>query len=120
MKRIDVYADNLDRDDTLGLVHEGAPFTGELVDAWGDTLLSLVTYHNGWRHGPAKEWYEDGTLKSEGTNKHGIAVGAVREWHNNGALAVEKLFNDRGELVSEKHWDEYGKPEAFRPTGMPE
>jgi antitoxin component YwqK of YwqJK toxin-antitoxin module len=120
MKRIHVFLDDSELDDSLRLVHEGEPFTGELVNTYGETLIFLETYRDGWRDGPLREWYEDGTPKAEGMARHSLAVGTYREWHRNGRLAVEKLFNDKGRLVSEKHWDEDGTPEAFRPTGMPE
>jgi antitoxin component YwqK of YwqJK toxin-antitoxin module len=120
MKRIHVYLDDNELDDSLRLVHDGEPFTGELVNGYGDTLLSLETYRDGFRDGPTREWHEDGTLKAEGTNRHGVAVGTFRRWHPNGRLAVEKQFDDAGRLLGERRWDEDGGPEPFRRTGMPE
>lgn len=120
IRRVDVHADDIERDDRLRITYEGEPFTGELVDRWGDQLLALTTYHEGWPDGPSMEWYEDGTLRSEGMNRHSQAVGVHEQWHRNGRLAVEKRFDDEGHLVHDKHWDEEGNPVPFRRTGMPE
>ncbi|QUQ70819.1 toxin-antitoxin system YwqK family antitoxin [Kutzneria sp. CA-103260] len=120
MKRIHVFLDDSELDDSLRLVYEGEPFTGELVNTYGETLIFLETYRDGWRDGPRREWYEDGTLRAEGMARHSVAIGTHQRWHHNGQLAVEKVFTDKGRLISEKHWDENGAPEAFRSAGMPE
>ncbi|QUQ70818.1 toxin-antitoxin system YwqK family antitoxin [Kutzneria sp. CA-103260] len=120
VERIHEFLDDNELDDWLRLTHDGEPFTGELVNTYGETLVSLTTYRAGWCDGPTKAWYEDGTRKAEGMNRRSKAVGVHRRWHHNGQLAVEKRFDDNGRLVAEEHWDEEGNPVSFRRTGMPE
>ena len=73
MKRIHVYLDDSEVDDSLRLMHEGEPFTGELVNTYGETVTFLETYRNGWA---------DGKLPSCAhwlNFKCGLNLGAARE-----------------------------------------
>lgn len=84
MRRIHVYlddseVDDSEVDDSLRLMYEGEPFTGELVNTYGETLTFLETYRNGWPDGPRREWYHDGTLKAEGMARHSVAIGTHRK-----------------------------------------
>lgn len=110
MKRIDIDAPEIDMDGSQRLLYRGEPFTGEVVEHLGDALVSLESFRNGVPHGPNREWYEDGTLRSEGQARDGRAVGVTREWHKNGTLAVEKVIAEDGlTLLSHQHWDENGQ-----------
>ena len=70
--------------------------------------------------GEWREWYQDSTLKAEGMNRQSVAIGTHRKWHRTGRLAMEKRFDDNGRRTAEQHWDAGGKPVSFGRTGMPE
>ncbi|MEU5184935.1 hypothetical protein AB0G49_33355 [Streptomyces longwoodensis] len=93
------------------LLYRDELFTGEVVEHLGAALVSLECYEGGLRHGPNREWYQDGTLRSEGTSHRGRPVGVSREWHPNGTLAHERVFADDGlTVLTDRTWDDMGRP----------
>ncbi|WP_446225209.1 toxin-antitoxin system YwqK family antitoxin [Nocardia sp. IBHARD005] len=112
MKRIDWNLDGsgIDSDDDLCITYQGEVFTGEIVETGVDKLLSQQFYVNGIQEGPDREWWSNGSLKSEGVMKNGRACGSFRRWHENGLLAQEQRFNDCGALFSVSEWAENGNP----------
>ncbi|MFJ6016689.1 toxin-antitoxin system YwqK family antitoxin [Streptomyces sp. NPDC092952] len=111
MRRIDIDAPEVDMNQGQRLLHRGEPFTGEVEERLGGAPVSLDSYVAGVRHGPSREWYEDGTLRSEGTAHGGRAVGVSRERHPNGVLAAEREFPETGgPMLADRQWDEEGRP----------
>ncbi|WP_040804587.1 toxin-antitoxin system YwqK family antitoxin [Nocardia concava] len=112
MQRIDygVSRHEIATDDDLRLTFRGEPFTGEVVETIGDQLLSQEFYVAGVPHGPDREWWAGGPLKSEGEVDYGRPKGIWRSWHHNGQLAEEREFNGRGHLTAVRRWDEAGNP----------
>ncbi|MFF9573494.1 toxin-antitoxin system YwqK family antitoxin [Streptomyces sp. NPDC014685] len=111
MTRIDIDDPDVDMDQGQRLLCRGELFTGEVEEHLGDALVSLDSYVEGVRHGPSREWYKDGTLRSEATARKGLPVGTSREWHPNGVLAAEVEFSENGmTMVAERRWDEEGRP----------
>lgn len=109
--RIDVDDSDVDLDDQHRLLFRGELFTGEVVEHLSGAVVSLECYEGGVRHGPNKEWYKDGTLRSEGTSRNGRPVGVSRGWHPNGTLAHEKVYADDGlTMLSDREWDDRGRP----------
>ncbi|MFF5189746.1 toxin-antitoxin system YwqK family antitoxin [Streptomyces sp. NPDC000345] len=109
--RIDIDDPAVDMDHIQRLLYRGELFTGEVVEHLGGALVSLECYEDGLRHGPNREWYKDGSLRSEGTAQRGRPVGVSREWHPNGTLAHERVFADDGlTMLSDHEWDEDGQP----------
>lgn len=112
MKRIDysVSRREIATDDDLRLTYRGEPFTGEAVETIGDQLLFQVFYVDGIPHGPDREWWADGPIKSEGQVNYGVPAGIWRTWHHNGQLASEQEFDDEGDPIETRTWDESGNP----------
>lgn len=111
MRRIDIDDPEVDTDGSGCLSYEGEPFTGEVAEHFGVDMIILDTYVDGYKHGPSREWYRDGTLRSEGTLRDGLPVGEFKEWHANGVLASKQVFADNGmTLLEESTWDEQGRP----------
>ncbi|MDK0522369.1 hypothetical protein [Streptomyces sp. ML-6] len=109
--RIDIDDPEVDMDQGQRLLYRGELFTGEVEEHLGDALVSLDSYVEGVQHGPSREWYKDGTLRSEATARTGLPVGTSREWHPNGVLAAEVEFSENGmTMVAERRWDEEGRP----------
>ncbi|MER2225227.1 MAG: hypothetical protein ABS976_26935, partial [Rhodococcus sp. (in: high G+C Gram-positive bacteria)] len=70
---IRVDEDDLDSEPYGPVLHREKPFTGETEDRLPDgTLVSRTTYVNGLPDGPEKEWYNDGSLRSEGQFQRGV------------------------------------------------
>ncbi|MFD7437160.1 toxin-antitoxin system YwqK family antitoxin [Streptomyces sp. NPDC059861] len=111
VQRIDIDDPDVDMDDSERLYHRGEPFTGEVTEHLGESLVSLDTYADGYKNGPSREWYKDGTLRSEGTVRNGLPVGEFKEWHANGVLAAKQVFAENGmTLLEDNTWDEHGQP----------
>ncbi|RSO08141.1 hypothetical protein DMH18_21785 [Streptomyces sp. WAC 06783] len=107
--RIDVDDPNVDMDDAQRLLYHGEPFTGEVAEYQSGHLISLDEYHQGVLNGRSREWYPDGTLRSEGLVRDGRAVGESKEWHPNGTLKSRKFFDSAiASLREEDTWDEHG------------
>ncbi|MEV0123212.1 hypothetical protein AB0I16_17015 [Streptomyces sp. NPDC050703] len=110
-ERIDIDDPEVDMDEAQRLLYRGGLFTGEAVEYLGEILISLDNYTDGIQNGLSLEWYEDGTLRSEGTVRMGLPCGEVKEWHPNGALARRKVFDDDGTALREEFtWDANGQP----------
>lgn len=117
--RIDMDDPEVDMDQAQRLLCRGELFTGEVEERLGDVVVSLDSYAAGVQHGPSREWYKDGTLRSEATARAGRPVGVSREWHENGALAAECVFADDGlTMLEDRRWDESGRPTKDRRTSQ--
>ncbi|MEU0626655.1 hypothetical protein [Streptomyces sp. NPDC005989] len=109
--RIDIDDPEVDMDQGQRLLYRGELFTGEVEERLGGAVVSLDSYVAGVQHGPSREWYKDGTLRSEATAHEGRPVGVSREWHPNGVLAAEVEFSGNGmTMLAERRWDEEGQP----------
>ncbi len=78
---------------------------------WYDNgrLGSEGTNKNGEPNGHWKSWYESGQLKSEGTYKNGELDGTWRTWYENGQLGSEEPYKN-GELDgTSRGWYENGQ-----------
>ena len=103
--RIDLQVSTVEWDGGARLRHDGQAFTGEaVIHGYSGEVISLVTYRYGVEDGPRREWYEDGTPKSELTVRRGMIVGVAREWAPDGRLARERVFDEHGDLASERHF----------------
>lgn len=111
MNRIDIDDPDVDMDDGQRLLYKGELFTGEVEERLGGAIISLDAYGDGVQDGLSREWYKDGTLRSEGTARMGCPVGVSREWYPNGTLASERVFEEDGlTLIEDRQWDEEGRP----------
>ncbi|MCI3932789.1 toxin-antitoxin system YwqK family antitoxin [Streptomyces sp. AN091965] len=109
--RIDIDDPEVDMDAGQRLLYRGVPFTGDVEEHLGGILISLDSYTDGLQNGASREWYEDGTLRSEGTVRMGLPCGEFKEWHPNGVLATRRLFDQDGLTLREEFtWDESGQP----------
>ncbi|MEU7225143.1 toxin-antitoxin system YwqK family antitoxin [Streptomyces chrestomyceticus] len=107
--RIDVDDPDVDMDHAQRLLYRGTPFTGEVAEYQDEQLISLDEYTEGVAHGKSREWYRDGTLRSEGTVRDGRAWGEFKEWRPNGTLRARKYFDSSpASLREEDTWDEQG------------
>ncbi|WP_107421902.1 MULTISPECIES: toxin-antitoxin system YwqK family antitoxin [unclassified Streptomyces] len=108
-KRIDIDDPEVDMDGGGNLSYKGEPFTGEVAEYAGDSLISLDEYADGVLHGKSQEWHLNGTLSSAGRAKHGHPVGTWKQWHPNGSIASERVFAAAGRtMLSDRAWDENG------------
>jgi antitoxin component YwqK of YwqJK toxin-antitoxin module len=111
MNRIDLDDSDVDLDYGLRLLYRGEPFTGEAEEYLAGHRVSLVTYKDGFRDGPFREWYKSGVLRAEGTMRMESLSGEYKSWHENGVLATKKLHSaDGGAPLSHYEWDEEGCP----------
>jgi hypothetical protein len=108
--------DDVDFDDGVTYIYDGRPLTGEVVETDHDgNVIELTPVVDGRANGVDRTWYSDGTLRIETTVVDGRATGTSRMWHPNGRLAEERDFNQRGDLVAIRWWDEDGNPVEREP-----
>ncbi|WP_063730083.1 toxin-antitoxin system YwqK family antitoxin [Streptomyces sp. RTd22] len=109
MKRIDIDDPDVYMDDGETLFYQGRLFSGEAVEYQGDSLVTLNTYKEGVGDGPVKEWYADGTPRSQGIMRGGFPVGEFKSWHPNGKLARKMIMSANGlRQLAMTEWDEFG------------
>ncbi|WP_432138705.1 toxin-antitoxin system YwqK family antitoxin [Streptomyces sp. bgisy154] len=107
--RINIDSPDATMDDGELLYYQGSLFTGEAVEYQRGALVSLITYKDGIEDGPVREWYTDGTLRSEGAMRNGFPVGEFRRWHPNGRLAARTVMSANGlHQLARFEWDEDG------------
>lgn len=110
-ERIDIDDSDVDMDPGQRLLYRGKLFTGQVEERLRGVVVGLDSYVDGVPHGPSREWYEDGVLRSEATARTGRPVGVSRAWHPNGTLAAEQTFAEDGLTMSaDRQWDEAGRP----------
>ena len=89
-------------------VLNGKPFTGIGYEEWTkDQLASEITYLNGIQDGIAKEWYENGQLKSIDGLKWNRLHGKFQDWYENGQMKREGII-EFGIVLEKKEWDPDG------------
>ncbi|WP_308406940.1 hypothetical protein [Streptomyces sp. AC555_RSS877] len=111
VKRIRLDDPEVDLDYAQRLLYRGELFTGEVEEYLAGHRVSLVTYTDGYRDGPFREWFKSGVLRAEGTMRMGSLSGEYKSWHENGVLATKKLHSaDGGTPLSHYEWDEEGNP----------
>jgi antitoxin component YwqK of YwqJK toxin-antitoxin module len=96
-------------DDYNGVLYEGVPYTGEVVEIGREgNLISLYNYYAGVQDGPYSEWYGPDRPFKQGTMRFGLLIGVNRKWHPNGQLALETEFDDQGRELYRREWDDKG------------
>lgn len=106
-----VNTNDTDWDELGRVVHDGVPYTGEIVETdKNGVLVGRRTLINGRQNGLEQRWHPSGALKAELVTDMGRVVGTAKEWHENGVLAFERIFDERGVLMTINQWDESGNP----------
>lgn len=62
----------------------------------GKTPRTIGNFKNGRGNGEYTKYYEDGTIREEGTYGNQKQTGIFRTYHPNGVLEQEKVFNEEG------------------------
>jgi hypothetical protein len=78
--------------------YQGDLFSGRAVELSADgTRLREDFFWDGYRHGSSREFYEDGSNKSDTRYEKGVANGLGFEWDEEGNR-VEVVYKDGAEL----------------------
>ncbi|CAI8916514.1 MORN repeat variant [Pseudomonas chlororaphis] len=84
-----------------------APFSGVAYSMENGFRDVEISYLDGMRFGPTREWYKPGTLALEEMYYRDALHGRARSWHDNGQIAKEGKY-EYGIAIWEKSWDEIG------------
>lgn len=96
-------------EDYNGILYEGVPYTGEVVEYGSEGhLISSYNYDGGVADGPYAEWFGPGRPYKQGTINFGLLIGVNRKWHPNGQLAMETEYDDKGRQLYRREWDANG------------
>ncbi len=111
MNTLVVNLDRLDvEQDTIGdSLLKGEYFTGIAFEEHAATgsVVAVVGFRDGKRHGAVRDWTSDGRLTEEEYLERGAPHGPRRTWHRNGQLAVCE-YSEHFFLIQSKRWDENG------------
>ena len=72
-------------------------------------LATDFTYRLGVKDGLQRTWFKNGTLRSEETWRDGQPAGAFRHWHGNGQLASKARYIDGKCVGVQRFWDMWGR-----------
>jgi MORN repeat variant len=98
----------LDYGPDLVFTFQGQVFTGVAFEDVPGKWYCEVSYRDGMRGGPAREWYSSGVLKSESHYRENAGHGTSREWDESGRLISEETY-EYAILVSRKKMDASGR-----------
>jgi len=88
-----VNIDELEFDEDLALLN-GVAFTGSVLSYYDKENLEFeYSYSDGLPQGLQREWYSNGSIKSEAEAIRGRGSAWSRNWHQNGVLAEERKYN---------------------------
>ena len=80
-------------------------------------LKEQIPLKNNTLNGEYEAFYESGQLRAQGIYKNGKMTGSWKYWYLNGQLLSEASYNDEGELIDLKAWDDSGKQTIKDCTG---
>jgi antitoxin component YwqK of YwqJK toxin-antitoxin module len=107
--------DDIDYSNELFALYEDRRFTGRAVELDPERNKTIETeFAGGIKHGPEREYYPGGALKSEVVFKMGQPHSIGRQWHINGQLKWETTY-ENGRAVNRKHWSEDGRQLPVQP-----
>ncbi|MEV0061767.1 hypothetical protein [Nocardia sp. NPDC050718] len=98
-------------DDEQGrMYYRDVPFTGQEFrrPAPSSAVTELSTYADGYRDGPIRGWYLDGTPRYTGEYADRHEAGTWSSWFPNGNRKEETVFGPDGALLARTTWDETG------------
>lgn len=86
-----------------------------------DRLVSTVTYKDGLKNGPAKNFYPDGKVHSEFIYKDDVKHGEFKWYYDNGQLYQHAFYKDGEKDSIETSYFKNGKIRSVAPwkNGMP-
>ena len=84
------------------------------------TLFSKVPYLDGLKSGVAKWFHENGKLSSEIIFKNDIKTSEGFGFHENGVVSAYIFYNEIGEVLYRKDYDEEGNVVKEEGTGFPD
>jgi antitoxin component YwqK of YwqJK toxin-antitoxin module len=84
------------KEDLLYVANDIKPFSGTCKILYSDTsmLKELFEFVNGVMDGRCTSYYEDGSIKWEGSYKKGKSFGKWEYWDNNGSKYCEAHFDN--------------------------
>jgi len=89
----------------------GKKKNGVIKEYYSDgTLKSEATYVKGKEHGPIKIYHENGNLALEGEFNAGLRSGIMTTYHENGSRSAQLEYNPFGRQIGESFaWYESGQ-----------
>ena len=89
------------------------PATGTVLHSWSEIVEPDGRVV---KHGLEREWYPDGTPKSERSFDHGNGTGQWRTWYQGGAVSYEYRFGAPDEPTTMRFLHEDGSLQAEGPA----
>ncbi|MFI5839929.1 toxin-antitoxin system YwqK family antitoxin [Catenuloplanes sp. NPDC051500] len=105
--------DSLDMDDEDRYCTDAGPFTGEATTSYPDgSQYATQQFKDGFKDGPEREFHQNGRLAMEGEWKYGIQIGVHREWYEDGTPKTELDYTNG--LPTVKRFNPDGTPAGRR------
>lgn len=97
------------------LFYNESPFDGTLVSYYKtEKLKSKIQYINGKKHGAEIQWYINGNKLMERFYHEGFKTGIHKSWWEDGKPKFEYHFNQKGEFHGTvKEWYKNGQPYRY-------
>lgn len=105
-----------DRNGVKYAINEDVPFTGKLINYWGNSVNNIerqrkraISYRKGEKHGFFTTWFENGQKERAVSYRKGKKHGFFTTWFKNGQKEAEMNFKDGKEDGMTTLWGENGK-----------
>lgn len=106
MERVNVIEIKFNND--YSYTYRDAPFTGIAFEHGpAGELVSEMSFVDGVKEGPVREWYRSGGKRAETNWRHGALDGVGAEWFETGNIKKRTIY-ELGVLVESDEWDEEG------------
>jgi len=74
--------------------HNGKPFSGVVLEYYGEVLDGEIEYVNGYQEGAERNYYKNGSLESELMLKDNKLHGVCSEWDEEGNLITQTVWEN--------------------------
>ena len=106
MNRVNIS--EIDFNDDYSYTYKGEAFTGVVMEHGpAGELISEMSFVDGVKEGPIREWYKSGAKRSEKNLHHGALHGVSMEWFETGKPKKREVA-ELGILLESDEWDEDG------------
>ncbi|WP_299589485.1 hypothetical protein [uncultured Microbulbifer sp.] len=103
-----ISEDQIDFSDEMVCLYKGKPFTGVVFDEDAGQVIGETQYKDGMLDGITRTWFRNRQLRSESCFVENRRHGPDKEWYESGVMKSDTMY-EHGIIVKKVDWDLDGK-----------